>query len=100
MSDSLRWSIALIGLAIALAPGVGIFLPTGQRWAVLLPLLAGAGIGIAGLALGSPDPNEFHSSNAYEQAFLRATVAGFVTVVAGLAAVWLRAQPAVLLESN
>ena len=100
MSDSLRWSIALIGLAIALAAAVGIFLPTGHRWAFLLPLLAGAGIGIAGLALGSPDPNGPHANQEYEQLFLRSTIAGFVTVAAGLAAVWLRARPLVSLPTT
>ena len=100
MSDSLRWSIALIGLAIALAPGVGIFLPTGERWAVLLPLIAGAGIGIAGLALGATDPNGPHANQEYEHVFLRSSIAGFVTVVAGLAAVWLRARPPVTLPSS
>ena len=95
MSDELRWSIALIGLALAAAGAVGVFVPPGHRWAVLLPLLAGTGIGIAGLALGTPDPNEFHASKAYERVFLQCTIAGFITVVAGLTFVWLRARPAV-----
>ncbi len=57
----MRWSITLIRLAIALAGAMGVLLPTGHRWAVLLPLLAGLGIGIAGLAFGSPDINDVHS---------------------------------------
>jgi hypothetical protein len=95
MSDELRWSIALIGLALTAAGAVGLLVPSGHRWAVLLPLLAGTGIGIAGLALGSPDPNEFHAAHAYERVFFQSTVAGFVTVVAGLTLVWLRARPAI-----
>jgi hypothetical protein len=95
MSDELRWSIALIGLALAAAGAVGVFVPPCHRWAVLLPLLAGTGIGIAGLAIGTPDPNEVHSSRAFEQVFFQSTVAGFVTVVAGLTFVWLRDRPAI-----
>jgi drug/metabolite transporter (DMT)-like permease len=90
MSETVRWSIILIGLAIAVAGAMGVFLPRGQRWAVLLPLLAGFGIGIVGIAIGSPDINETPSSNRYEDVFLLSSVAGFVAVAAGLAAVWLR----------
>jgi hypothetical protein len=92
MSDQIRWSVTLIGLAVAIASGVGVFLPLGQRFAVLLPLLAGLGIGIAGLAIGSPDINEPHADRAYEQLFFESSVAGFVTVIAGLVVLWLRAQ--------
>lgn len=92
MPDTIRWSITLIGLAIALAAAVGVFLPTGHRWAILLPLLAGIGIGVAGLAFGSPDINEVHSDHKYETLFFQSSVAGFVTVVAGLLAVWFRAS--------
>jgi hypothetical protein len=92
MSDTIRWSITLIGIAVAIASGVGVFLPTGQRFAVLLPLLAGLGIGIAGLAIGSPDLSEPHADTAYEQLFFESTVAGFITVIAGLVVLWLRAQ--------
>jgi hypothetical protein len=93
MSDAMRWSIALIGLAIAISAGVGVFLPRGERWAVLLPLIAGAGIGIAWLALAAPDPNEVSRSQPYERAFLWSSLAGFLTVCGGLASVWLRARP-------
>jgi hypothetical protein len=95
MSDALRWSIALIGFALAVAAGVGVFLPRGERWAILLPLIAGAGVGIASLALGTPDPNEVHSSQTYERVFLWSSIAGFITVCLGLGAVWFRARPAV-----
>jgi hypothetical protein len=40
-------------------------------------------------------PNEVHSSRAFEQVFFQSTVARFVTVVAGLTFVWLRARPAI-----
>ena len=91
----MRWSIALIGLALALAPGVGVFLPRGERWAILLPLIAGAGVGIASLALGTPDMNDPNSNQAFERVFLWSSIAGFFTVCLGLLAVWFRARPAV-----
>lgn len=88
----MRWSIALIGLALVIAAGVGIALPRGERWAVLLPLIAGAGLGIASLALATPDPNEVQSSQVYERVFLWSSVAGFLTVCGGLGALWFRAR--------
>jgi len=92
MSDAMRWSIALIGIALAISAGVGIVLPRGERWAVLLPLIAGAGVGIASLALAMPDPNEVQRSQPFERVFLWSSVAGFLTVCGGLAALWLRAR--------
>jgi hypothetical protein len=96
MSDAMRWSITLIGLALALAAGVGMFLPRGERWSVLLPLIAGAGVGIASLALGTPDMSESSNSQAFERVFLWSSIAGFITVCLGLVAVWFRARPAVV----
>ena len=93
MTGELRWSITLIGLAIAISSAVGVFLPAGHRWAILLPMLAGIGVGIAGLAIGTPDLNEPHADEAFQQVFLDSSIGGFVTVLAGLAFVWLRAQP-------
>jgi NhaP-type Na+/H+ or K+/H+ antiporter len=95
MSDAMRWSITLIGLALALAGGVGVFLPRGERWAILLPLIAGAGVGIASLALGTPDMNDSTSSQAFERVFLWSSIAGFITVCLGLVAVWFRARPSI-----
>jgi hypothetical protein len=89
----MRWAIALIGLALAIGAGVGVFLPRGDRWAVLLPLIAGAGVGIASLALASPDTNEVHRSDAYERVFLWSSIAGFIVVCCGLLALWFRARP-------
>jgi hypothetical protein len=88
----MRWSIALIGLALAISAGVGVALPRGERWSVLLPLTAGAGIGIACLALATPDPNEVNRSQPYERVFLWSSVAGFLIVCGGLAALWFRAR--------
>ena len=84
-------SIFLIGAALTLAGFFGIFLPRGFRAGVVLSLLAGAGVGIAGVALGSSaytdgDPDSFF------RVFFDSSVAGFVTVVAGLATSWWRAR--------
>jgi peptidoglycan/LPS O-acetylase OafA/YrhL len=83
MPATMQWSIALIGIAITGAGMVGAYLPRGDRWAVLLPLLAGAGVGIAVLALGMPEGNQ--SNDDWWQLFLEASVVGFLTVAAGLA---------------
>jgi hypothetical protein len=80
----MQWSFALIGIAIAGAGLVGAYLPRGDRWAVLLPLFAGAGIGIAVLALTQPsDGNQ--SNDEQWRLFLEGSIAGFLTVAAGLA---------------
>ena len=84
MPATMQWSFALIGIAIAGAGVVGAYLPRGDRWAVLLPLVAGAGIGIAVLALGQPsDGNQ--SNDEQWRLFLEGSIAGFLTVAAGLA---------------
>ena len=83
MPATMQWSIALIGIAITGAGMAGAYLPRGDRWAVLLPLLAGAGLGIAVLALGMPDGSQ--SDDDWWRLFLEASVVGFVTVAAGLA---------------
>ena len=82
MPATMQWSIALIGIAITGAGLVGAYLPRGDRWAVLLPLLAGAGVGIAVLALGTPEGDQ---SNAdWWRLFLEGSIVGFLTVAAGL----------------
>jgi hypothetical protein len=80
----MQWSFALIGIAIAGAGLVGSYLPRGDRWAVLLPLLAGAGVGIAALAIGTSwDGNQ--SNDDWWRVFFEGSIAGFVAVAAGLA---------------
>jgi hypothetical protein len=85
-------SLFLIGAALALVGGAGLFLPPGFRSGVLLALLAGAGVGIAGLALGS---SSFAAGDpeAWWRVFFVSSIAGFATVTAGLAVTWRRAQP-------
>ena len=66
-----------------LAGGAGLFLPPGSRSGVVLALLAGAGVGIAGLALGS---SSFAAGDpeAWWRVFFVSSIAGFATVAAGL----------------
>jgi Na+/proline symporter len=83
-------SLFLIGAALALAGFFGIFLPHGFRAGVVLSLVAGAGVGIAGVALGSSAYSE--DPDAFVRVFFESSVAGFLTVVAGLVASSWRAR--------
>jgi len=89
MPATMQWSIALIGIAITGAGLVGAYLPRGDRWAVLLPLLAGAGVGVAVLALGTP---ESESNADWWRLFLEGSIVGFLTVAAGLALLIVRSN--------
>jgi hypothetical protein len=83
-------SMFLIGTALALAGGVGVFLEPGHRSGVLLALLAGAGVGIGGLAIGwsfLSDGNE-----DWWRVFFVSSIVGFATVVTGLTVAWQRAR--------
>lgn len=84
-------SLFLIGAALALAGGAGLFLPPGLRSGVLLALLAGAGVGIAGLALGSPSLAA-GDATAWWRVFFVSSIAGFSTVAAGLVVAWRRSR--------
>jgi uncharacterized membrane protein HdeD (DUF308 family) len=91
MNFAIYGSLFLIGAALALAGFFGLFLPRGFRGGIVLALLAGAGVGIAGIALGSSsfaDGNE----KAFWRIFFDSSIAGFVTVAAGLATAWWRAR--------
>ena len=85
-------SMFLIGLSLALAALVGVLQPPHHRGTVLLALLGGIGVGIAGLALGS---SSFQSGSDADfwRVFYTSSIAGFVAVVAVLAIAWLRARP-------
>jgi hypothetical protein len=88
-------SLFFIGMALALAGGIGVILPTGYRATVLLPLLAGAGVGIAGLAIGW----SLISGGDLEgwwRVFFISSIAGFATVASGLAVTWRRARTSTL----
>lgn len=85
-------SLFLIGTALALAGIVGVVQPPGHRGGVLLALLAGTGVGIAGLALGWTSL-ESGSEVEFWRVFFISSIAGFVTVAATLAVAWRRARP-------
>ena len=85
-------SMFLIGTALAMSGGVGVLLPPGNRAGVVLALLAGAGVGIAGLAVGSPSFGADDAA-ASGRVFFVASIAGFVTVVLCLVVAWRRARP-------
>jgi hypothetical protein len=84
-------SVFLIGAALALAGIVGVVQPPGHRGGALLALLAGAGVGIAGLALGWSSV-ESGSEAEFWRVFFISSIAGFVTVTGTLALAWQRAR--------
>ena len=89
MTDfTMHGSIFLIGAALALSGAVGLFLPPGSRAGVVLALLTGAGLGIAGLALGSALASR--SPEDWWQVFFVSSIAGFASVVSGLLVAWKR----------
>jgi hypothetical protein len=89
-------SMFLIGAALALAGGMGVLLPSGHRGVVLLALLAGAGVGIAGLAAGW---STIHCGSAdscqvedWWRIFFICSIAGFAALVAALVVTWRRTR--------
>ena len=86
-------SMFLIGTALALSGGMGIVLPPGYRSGALLALLAGAGVGIAGLAVGWPFLSDGAADADWWRVFFVSSIAGFAIVAAGLAVAWRRARP-------
>jgi hypothetical protein len=88
-------SMFLVGTALALSGGMGLLLPTGYRSGVLLALLAGAGVGIACLAIGWPFLSEGAADAQWWRVFFVSSVAGFATVAAGLLVAWRRRPQAI-----
>ena len=88
----MQGSLFLIGAALALGGIVGVLQPPGHRGGVLLALLAGIGVGIAGLALRM-STLETGDDDVFWATFFACSIAGFVTVVTMLAVAWRRARP-------
>ena len=86
-------SLFLIGMALALAGAMGVYLPPGYRSGIVLALLAGAGVGIAGLALGWSFVSDDAAVEDWWRVFFVSSIAGFATVAAGLVIAWQRARP-------
>jgi hypothetical protein len=85
-------SLLLIGVALALAGAVGLFLPPGSRAGVLLALLAGTGVGIAGMAIGTSFVQIGEQGELWHVFFI-SSIAGFIAVVVGLMTLWQRSRP-------
>jgi hypothetical protein len=83
-------ALVLIGLAGVAAGFVGILLPPGERIAAVLPLVVGAGVGLATLAIGS---NGTETEEQFEGVFLTGAVLGFAATCAALSVLWFRARP-------
>ena len=84
-------SLLLIGAALAIAGAVGLFLPPGSRAGVLLALLVGIGVGIAGIAIGSSALENGDAAEFWHTFFL-SSIAGFIAVVAWLTVLWQRSR--------
>jgi hypothetical protein len=85
MDVSVMWGFILIGAGAVVAGVLGLALHGVDRLAAALPLVIGAGVGVAALAVGTH--NTTSSTNA-ESAFLIASVLGFVAVVVSSVALW------------
>jgi drug/metabolite transporter (DMT)-like permease len=92
MQFQMNGSLFLIGAALALAGIIGVLQPPGHRGGALLALLAGIGVGIAGLALRLT-ALETGREDVFWSTFFACSIAGFVTVVAMLSFAWRRARP-------
>ncbi len=89
---TLYGSMFLIGVALALAGGVGVLLPSGNRAGVLLALLAGIGVGIASLAVITPRSGSIED---WWRVFFISSIVGFVMVVLCLVVAWRRSRPTI-----
>jgi drug/metabolite transporter (DMT)-like permease len=87
-----RWmtlGVMFMGLGGVVAGLVGVALPEGHRLGAVFALIAGAGTGLAFLAVGAlfrspPEPSEF--------TFFIASLAGFLTVCAASWWIWRRTE--------
>jgi len=87
----ISWAMVMIGAGAAAAGGAGIFLPAGHRLSVALPLVFGAGVGVASffvllLSRGFDDPDVGAS------AFLIASIIGLTAVIGGLGLLFRRVR--------
>jgi hypothetical protein len=84
--ETMSVAIVLVGLGALEAGLVGALLPAHDRLGAVLALVAGAGVGVIGLALGAAG-----GATPEGWVFLVASAAGFLTVSAVLGIVWRRA---------
>lgn len=76
----------LIGLAAIVAGVFGMRLPSGDRIAAGLALVAGAGVGLVALAIGTQIADD--SPKGVETVFLVASALGFLATIGGLGLLW------------
>ena len=91
MESQMSASIVLVGASLAIAAVVGVLQPPGHRGGALLAILAGAGVGIAGLGLGVPSLSD-GTDEEFWFLFLLSSIAGFWTVIGVLVLTWRRAR--------
>jgi hypothetical protein len=83
MSNTLTIALTLIGLAPVIVAVVGISLPPGERLASLLALVAGAGVGVVTLVIGTRIVTE--TGPPQERVFLVGSILGFLATIGTLA---------------
>jgi hypothetical protein len=88
MDATVMWGFVLIGAGAVVAGVLGLALHGIDRLAAVLPLVIGAGVGVAALAIGTHNTT---STTDAESAFLVASALGFIAVVVSSAALWLTA---------
>jgi hypothetical protein len=86
MDATVMWGFILIGAGAVVAGFLGLMLRGVDRLAAALPLVIGAGVGVAALAIGVHNTT---SPKDAETAFLIASTVGFIAVVISSAALWL-----------
>ena len=94
MPFSVMFSIVLIGGGVAAAGIVGLLSPRGQRIDAVLALVVGAGVGVAGLAIGTWAQGSGSSTEQQQNVLLFASLAGFASVIGGLMLLRSRARAA------
>lgn len=87
-------SFVVIGLTVVVTAVVGVGLPSAQRLAVLLPLIGGAGAGIASFATAIIVIPETASDTPYAAGLLVSSVIGAVVVGMTLRRLTRRVDPA------
>jgi len=94
--DALLGSLMVIGAGVLLAGLAGLMLPADHRARAAFALVIGAGTGVAATAVGWSivEGMTAESTQAYERAFLVASIIGFVATLAALGVAWRRAREA------
>jgi hypothetical protein len=87
VNSTAMWGFVLIGAGAVVAGLLGLALPARERLAAAFPLVIGAGVGVAALAIGTHNTTD---PNTATNAFLVASALGFIAVVISAGIVWIR----------